>query len=106
MVTLDFTDELAIIIGDDFVYTIEFEDENCEPIDQTGNTFDATITKNGNLIETFGTTISTNSVILSLTDTETTALSPVLHGGRWKLRQTVGTVTTTILTGEVEIKEV
>lgn len=106
MVELDFTDELAIIIGDDFVYTIEFQDENCEPIDQTGNSFDATITRNGTLIETFATSISTNSVTISLTDTETAALAPMSNNVRWRLRQTVGAITTTILTGDVEIREV
>lgn len=106
MVTLDFTDELAIIIGDDFVYTIEFEDENCDPIDQTGNSFDAEITRNGTLIETFATSISTNSVTISLTDTETSALSPMSNNVKWRLRQTVGAITTTIVGGAVEIEEI
>jgi hypothetical protein len=103
--TLDFTDDLAIVIGDDFQYTFEFQDANCDPIDQTGNTFEATITRNGTLIETFDVDIVNEVVTISLTEVETAALTPMKANVKWRLRRTEGSVTITIVTGEVEIIE-
>lgn len=103
MVELDFTDELAIVIGDDFQYTFEFQDENCDPIDQTGVIYAATITKNGALIETFSTSVVNENVTISLTDAQTAALAPAKNNVKWRLRRTEGTLTTTILGGAVEI---
>lgn len=103
MVELDFTDELAIVIGDDFQYTFEFQDENCNPLDQSGATFDAVITKNGTVLETFTITNPDENVTLSLTEVETAALAPAKHNVKWRLRRTEGTITTTILGGDAEI---
>lgn len=105
MVELDFTDELAIVRGDDFVYTFEFQDENCDPIDQTGSIFDATITRNGVVLETFAVLVTGNSVRISLTEAETLALQPVSKA-KWRLRQTVSSVTTTIISGDVTIRTI
>lgn len=103
MVELDFTGELAIVIGDDFSYTFEFQDANCDPVDQSGNTFEATITKNGVLIKTFTVTVLSENVTISLTEIETAALAPAKHNVKWRLRRTEGTLTTTVIGGDVEI---
>jgi hypothetical protein len=103
VVELDFTGELAIVKGDDFSYTFEFQDANCDPIDQTGNTFEATITKNGTLLETFAVSISFENVTISLTEIETAALAVAKHNVKWRLRRTEGTLTTSIVGGDVEI---
>jgi len=103
--TLDFTDDLAIVIGDDFQHTFEFQDANCDPIDQTGNSFTATLlTKTGAVLETFTVVILDENVTISLSDAETAVLDPT-KTARWKLRQTIGTVTTTVITGKAEVVE-
>lgn len=103
MVELDFTEELAIIIGDDFSYTFEFQDGNCNPIDQSANSFEAALTKNGTVLETFTVTIVNENVTISLTETETAALSPAKHNVKWRLRRTEGSLTTTVIGGDAEI---
>lgn len=103
MAILNFTDDLAIVRGDDFEYTFEFQDENCDPIDQTGNVFDASITKNGTVIEEFTVTVLNENVTLSLSNAETWALTQATNNVKWRLRQTVGSVTSTIVSGEADI---
>lgn len=103
MVTLDFTDELAIIIGDDFSYQFEFQDENCDPISQVGSTFEANLTKNGTVLVAFTVNVSTNVVTLSLTDAQTGALTATKNA-KYRLRRTTGSQTISIVGGDVEIK--
>ena len=103
VVTVDFTEELAIIKGDDFTHTFEFQDEQCNPLDQSASSFTSNLTKNGVVLATFTVTVSTNNVILSLTDTETSALSETTKA-QYRLRKTTGSVTTTIIGGDVEIR--
>ena len=103
MVELDFTEELAIVIGDDFQYTFEFQDENCDPVDQSGAVFEAFIVKNGTTLANFTVTNPDENVTISLTEVETAALSPAKHNVKWRLRRTEGSITTTILGGDVEI---
>jgi hypothetical protein len=94
--TLDFTDDLAIVIGDDFQYTFEFQDANCDPIDQEANTFEATITRNDVVGEL---------VTISLSEVETAALTPKKSNVKWRLRRTEGDLTTTVVSGDAEIVE-
>lgn len=103
MVTVDFTDELAIIKGDDFTHTFEFQDENCDPLDQSASTFTATLTKNGAVIETFTVNQTSNLVELTLTDAETGALTATTKA-QYRLRRTTASITTSIVGGEVDIK--
>jgi hypothetical protein len=103
--TLDFTDDLAIVIGDDFQYTFEFQDANCDPIDQEANTFEATITRNDVLIETFTVDVVGELVTISLSEVETAALTPKKSNVKWRLRRTEGDLTTTVVSGDAEIVE-
>lgn len=99
MVTWDFTEELAIIRGDDFEYAFEFEDGNCDPINQESFTFTAPISKNGVPLGAFNVSVSGHVVTLELNQTETAAL-PVNKKATWRLRRDDNT----LIAGTVEIK--
>lgn len=99
VVTLDFTCELAIIRGDDFTYSFEFQDEACDPIDQESYTFTAPISKNGVTLGEFNINVVGSIVTLELDEIETAALAATKKAS-WRLRRDDNT----IVGGEAEIK--
>jgi len=103
--TFDFTDEFAIVIGDDFSHEFVWEDANCDPLPLTGE-FHAQIRKAGNLIATFVCTITgadSNIVRLELPSAVTNTLSPVKNAS-WDLEHHDPEVTT-VLAGSVCIEK-
>lgn len=99
----DFTDDFAIVIGDDFSHEFYWEDANCDPLPLTGD-FYAQIRKAGNLIADFICTITgiaSNIVLLEIPSGVTELLDPV-KGALWDLEHHDPGITT-VIRGKADI---
>lgn len=103
MVTLDLTDEYAIIIGDDYSLNFAFQDEACEPIDQTGATFFAQLRRiDDTLVAEFDTNVASEVVTVSLSSADTEDFTAAKNL-RWDLERHEGGLIHTIIGGKAEI---
>jgi hypothetical protein len=95
--------------GDTFSHVITFVDDAAEAINKASSTFVAQIRNlpgDGAVIQAFTTAVSgagSNLVTVSLTATQTAALTPGTYG--WDLQETAGTEVTTRVAGDVLITQ-
>lgn len=95
----------AITLGDDISLTLTFEDAAGDPIDLSGRTYAASVLDTS-LSSVATVTVGTGSaaagiLVLSLTDAQTDLLTP--RGYFWKLVETDGSTTTTLLDGPFSV---
>jgi len=103
--------DITLIIGDDETVqvTICSDAAGAVPVDINGRTYEASIaaTPGGAVVDTFTTAVSgdgsTGVVTLTLTDTETAALTAGVYS--WDLVETNGTAETTLILGYCTIQE-
>lgn len=97
--------DINTVVGDDFALLLEFKDEDGDPVDLTGYTFDGRILLDNSpsnryqALTIINTNLAQGRVTIGLTDTQTIILGP-LSSRKWFLTWTVGADTRTVLSGK------